>query len=103
MSSSLCFNSLKVNSAFKPLVSNVNLQAPTSRSNADPERPWEWETGLAERHPLRSITTSSGGHVETEMRRPPFVTVPISITEDRLVRRCKLDPNLKESGFKGST
>jgi hypothetical protein len=111
--------------------------APGSWANADPDRPWEWESGLTERvvasaqaslagagqpkdnndvyHQTNSSSGSgSGGETyETsvaatiaaaaaadpdwnrEARRPPFVTIPLAVTEDMTLGTIDMDESVK--------
>lgn len=57
--------------------------------NADPERPDEWEDGLAEK--LAGLDK-----VPTQVRDPPFVQIPLGVTEDRLVGTVDIEASMKE-------
>jgi len=61
-----------------------------SYSNADPENPREWETGLA------NIVTKKNDKVETFIREAPFVQVPLGVTEDRLVGTVDIEESMKQ-------
>lgn len=57
--------------------------------NADPERPDEWEDGLVEK--LAGLDK-----VPTQVRDPPFVQIPLGVTEDRLVGTVDIEASMKE-------
>ncbi|KAI7835947.1 hypothetical protein COHA_010180 [Chlorella ohadii] len=62
--------------------------AAASWCNADPDRPEEWEDGLAER---------LGGAAPARAVRPaPFVTVPLGVTEDRLLGTVDVEASMRE-------
>jgi magnesium chelatase subunit D len=58
-----------------------------SMCNADPDNPADWEDGLVEalagREPTRIV------------RRAPFVTIPLGITEDRLIGTVDIEESIK--------
>ena len=59
--------------------------------NSDPEEPGTWEDGL-----LEKVTRDEAGDVKTRIREPPFVQVPLGVTEDRLVGTVDIEASMKE-------
>ena len=59
-----------------------------SYANADPSNPGEWEDGLSER--------VGAGDPTTEIKPAPFVTIPLGVTEDRLVGTVDIEASIKE-------
>ena len=57
--------------------------------NADPERPEEWEAGLAEQ-------AAGPQGVATEVKQAPFVQIPLGVTEDRLVGTVDIEESIKQ-------
>ena len=57
--------------------------------NADPENPDEWEDGLAE----KLVGMES---IPTQIRDPPFIQIPLGVTEDRLVGTVDIEASMKE-------
>ncbi|XP_064977266.1 magnesium-chelatase subunit ChlD, chloroplastic-like isoform X3 [Musa acuminata AAA Group] len=61
-----------------------------SISNADPNRPEEWEDGLAER-----VEYDSAGNIKTQIVRTPFLQIPLGVTEDRLIGSVDVEESIK--------
>ncbi|XP_018686255.2 magnesium-chelatase subunit ChlD, chloroplastic isoform X3 [Musa acuminata AAA Group] len=61
-----------------------------SISNADPNRPEEWEDGLAER-----VEYDSAGNIKTQIVRTPFLQIPLGVTEDRLIGSVDVEVSIK--------
>ena len=57
--------------------------------NADPANPDEWEDGLAEK-------LAAMGQTPTQIRDPPFIQIPLGVTEDRLVGTVDIEASMKE-------
>lgn len=58
-----------------------------SRYNCDPERPDEWADDSRERYANRPLLT--------EMRQTPFIDLPVSATEDRVVGTLDIEKAIK--------
>ncbi len=58
-----------------------------SRYNCDPERPAEWSDDSRERY--------GDGNIQTEVRQTPFVDLPVSATEDRVVGTLDIEKAIK--------
>ena len=58
-----------------------------SRYNCDPERPDEWSDDSVARYSNRPI--------ETEIRQTPFIDLPVSATEDRVVGTLDIEKAIK--------
>jgi Mg-chelatase subunit ChlI len=58
-----------------------------SRYNCDPGRPNEWSDESRERY--------QNGDIHTEMRQTPFVDLPVSATEDRVVGTLDIEKAIK--------
>jgi magnesium chelatase subunit I len=58
-----------------------------SRYNCDPERPDEWADDSRERY--------SNGNLRTETRQTPFIDLPVSATEDRVVGTLDIEKAIK--------
>ena len=63
-----------------------------SYCNSDPTLSREWETGLAEQLAAKGITASSP--VPTRVRSPPFIQIPLGVTEDRLVGTVDIEASM---------
>ncbi len=59
------------------------------RFGCDPDRPTTWCTECKERH-------ANGDALEVEIRRTPFVDLPVSATEDRVVGTLDIERAIKE-------
>ena len=57
--------------------------------NADPSKPDEWEEEVS------LAVEAAGGEVETEVRKAPFIQVPLGITEDRLVGTVDMEKSIE--------
>lgn len=57
--------------------------------NADPANADEWEDGLAEK-------LAAMGQTPTQIRDPPFIQIPLGVTEDRLVGTVDIEASMKE-------
>lgn len=58
-----------------------------SRYNCDPERPAEWSDDSRQRY--------GNGNIQTEIRQTPFVDLPVSATEDRVVGTLDIEKAIK--------
>ncbi|GBG74358.1 hypothetical protein CBR_g18769 [Chara braunii] len=58
--------------------------------NADPNKPEEWEDGLAQR-----VERNEDGSVKVRVVKAPFVQVPLGITEDRLIGSVDVEESMK--------
>ena len=65
-----------------------------SYCNADPEQPREWENGLADALAAQGYGTAGGKPVPTRVRSPPFVQIPLGVTEDRLVGTVDIEASM---------
>ncbi|BBN13528.1 magnesium chelatase subunit I [Marchantia polymorpha subsp. ruderalis] len=61
-----------------------------SVANADPLKPEEWEAGLEE-----FLEYNNDGSIKTEIKRAPFVQIPLGITEDRLLGSVDVEESIK--------
>ncbi|GAB2287061.1 hypothetical protein Dimus_021446 [Dionaea muscipula] len=61
-----------------------------SISNADPACPQEWEDGLADH-----VGYDSSGNIKTKIVKSPFVQIPLSVTEDRLIGSVDVEESIK--------
>ena len=59
-----------------------------SMCNADPNNPDEWEDGLAEK--LAGVDK-----IPTQIKDPPFIQIPLGVTEDRLVGTVDIEASMK--------
>ena len=57
--------------------------------NADPANPDEWEDGLAEK-------LANMDQMPIQIRDPPFIQIPLGVTEDRLVGTVDIEASMKE-------
>ena len=57
--------------------------------NADPEKPDEWEDGLAEK-------LEGKESIPTRIRDAPFIQIPLGVTEDRLVGTVDIEASIKQ-------
>lgn len=62
-----------------------------SFANADPAAPEEWEEGLQER-----LMYDNDGSIQTEIRKTPFIQIPLGITEDRLIGSVDVEQSVRE-------
>ena len=58
-----------------------------SWTNADPERPDEWEDGLQDKIDKEGM--------KTLVKKAPFIQVPLGITEDRLVGTVDMEASIE--------
>jgi len=63
----------------------------SSYCNADPNKPDEWEEGLADK-----LTRNEDGSIETIIRDAPFVQLPLGVTEDRLIGTVDIEESMKQ-------
>ncbi|KAL2621277.1 hypothetical protein R1flu_001482 [Riccia fluitans] len=61
-----------------------------SVANADPQNPDEWEAGLED-----LLEYNDDGTIKTEIKRAPFVQIPLGITEDRLLGSVDVEESVK--------
>ena len=61
-----------------------------SMCNADPNKPEEWEEGLADR-----VEYNADGSVKTEIIKAPFIQVPLGVTEDRLIGSVDVEESVR--------
>ena len=59
-----------------------------SRFNDDPDRPHEWSDETRQ--------SNTNGHVDHELRRTPFVDLPVSATEDRVVGTLDIEKAIQK-------
>lgn len=60
--------------------------------NADPTRPNEWEDGLLDK--VGGVTDPE--ELPTDIVDPPFVQIPLGVTEDRLVGTVDIEASMKQ-------
>lgn len=58
--------------------------------NADPNKPEDWEEGLADR-----VQYNGDGSVMTEVIKAPFIQIPLGITEDRLIGSVDVEESVR--------
>ena len=63
----------------------------SSYCNADPNKPDEWEEGLADK-----LSRNEDGSIETIIRDAPFVQLPLGVTEDRLIGTVDIEESMKQ-------
>uniref|UniRef100_A0A7I4AZV5 Mg-protoporphyrin IX chelatase n=1 Tax=Physcomitrium patens TaxID=3218 RepID=A0A7I4AZV5_PHYPA len=61
-----------------------------SMCNADPNKPEEWEQGLAER-----LQYNDDGSIKTEVVKAPFIQIPLGVTEDRLIGSVDVEESVR--------
>ncbi|KAL3680797.1 hypothetical protein R1sor_023753 [Riccia sorocarpa] len=61
-----------------------------SVANADPQNSDEWEAGLED-----LVEYNDDGSIKTEIKRAPFVQIPLGITEDRLLGSVDVEESVK--------